>query len=253
MIFANIDSIVRRGLLENGLPIHYYAELLFHSATCLRELTFDSLKVINTLNLPVNSYGGVDIPGDCQDVLSVSVPAGNGLQALPKQEWLNPLRLHSPVTGEFVPYNVNPSTNEVDNTFFWFPGILSTYYWNVSSYGEPTGGFYGAPGGSNMGYNVFPERRQIQMTDGFVDSNVIVMYVSDGQSVDSATQIDVKAFSTIRSWQDWKRSPNANDDSSPEGKYFYNQKRRLRSLLNDLTRTDLLNIIRNAYCASIKS
>lgn len=252
MIFANLDAIVRRGLLENGLPIHYYPEFLFHSATCLRELTFDTLKVINTQNLPVNSYGAIDIPGDCQDILSVSNPVGDSLSALPKQEWLNPLRIFNPPTGEFIPYSLN-TDNQADNTFFWFPGIWGSYYWNVSAYGEPTGRFFGAPGGTSIGYKIIPERRQIQMTDGFQGENIIVMYVSDGQSTDSATQIDIKATQTIRAWQEWKRSPNANDDNSPEGRAFYNQKRILRGRLNDMTRTDLLNILRNAYSAAIKS
>jgi hypothetical protein len=230
---------------------HYYSEFLFHSATGLRELTFDTLKVINTQNLPVNSYGAVDIPSDCQDVLSVSIPAGGGLSALPKQEWLNPLRVHSLTTGEFVSHN--GSADDTDNNLFWFPGIWGTYYWNVSSYGEPTGRLFGAPGGTSIGYNVFPERRQIQMTRGFENGNVIVMYVSDGQSVDNATQIDIKAFQTIRAFQEWKRSENANNDNSPEGRSFYNQRRLLRARLNDMTRTDLLNILRNAYTAAIKS
>ena len=47
MRLSTLDEITRRGLLEDGLPIHYYFEYLTHGATCLRELSFDTLKIIN--------------------------------------------------------------------------------------------------------------------------------------------------------------------------------------------------------------
>jgi len=90
------------------------------------------------------------------------------------------------------------------------------------------------------------------MTEAFIGSNVVVQYISDGQSVDAASQIDYLAFSTIRSYQDWKRSGNANNDNSPEGRAFYNQKRLLRAKLNPLTIMDIRNIIRTSYTAGIK-
>lgn len=256
MIFATLDQIVRRGLLEDGLPIHYYSEFFYHSATSLRELSFDTLKIINTVNLPVNEYGAFDLPGDFVDDLSVSVPVGGDLFDLPKQSRLSPLRIHSPVTGQFVPNtsDTNALNSTLANEFLGFP-IGWNLYWNVNDYGEPTGRFYGASGGTQQGYQIFKERRQGQMTGGFVcqDSNIVLMYISDGQSLDNATQIDMQAFQTIRSFQEWKRSPNANDDNSPEGRAFYNQRRLLRARLNDLTRVDILNIIRQAYTAAMKN
>ena len=99
MLFATLDEITRRGLLEDGLPIHWYPEFLYHGATCLRELNFDTLQLINTANLPVNSYGGVDLPDDFSDDLSVSVPVGSALAPLPKQDYITPLRIHSTTRG----------------------------------------------------------------------------------------------------------------------------------------------------------
>ena len=115
MNLTTIDEIIRRGLLEDGLPIHWYAEFLYHSSTCLRELSFDTLKIVNTANLPVNSYGAVDLPADFSDDIAVCMPIGAGLYPLPKQDWLSPIRIHDTTSGEFVPYN-SVSTEETDNT-----------------------------------------------------------------------------------------------------------------------------------------
>jgi len=71
--------------------------------------------------------------------------------------------------------------------------------------------------------------------------------------VDNASQIDYMAFSTIRAYQDWKTSGNRNNEYSPEARGFYNQKRRLRTLLNPLTKTDIQNIFHRAYSAAPKN
>lgn len=255
MNLTTIDEIVRRGLLENGLPIHWYSEFLYHSSACLRELSFDTLKIVNTANLPVNSYGAVDLPADFSDDIAVCMPIGAGLYPLPKQDWLSPIRIHDTTSGEFVPYN-SVSTEETDNTVWSLPFGFN-YYWNVDSYGQATGRVFGGGGGTTSGYKVFKERRQIQMTDDFVDStgqtSIVLQYISNGQSVDSASQIDYMAFACIRAFIEWKMSSNKNNESSPEARQFYNQKRTLRTRLNPMTATDLVNLFHRAYRASPKN
>jgi hypothetical protein len=61
------------------------------------------------------------------------------------------------------------------------------------------------------------------------------------------------ATRAIQTWIDWQRSPNATIKDSMEAKTFYNEKRRLKSLLNPITKTDILNTLRNAYTAGIKT
>ena len=97
------------------------------------------------------------------------------------------------------------------------------------------------------------ERRQIQLTDNFQNSNVVLLYISDGQRADNATQVETMAQQAIQAWCDWKRSPNAAIKDSYEAATFYNEKRLLRARLNDLTKTDILNIIRNSYTGAPKS
>jgi len=250
MLLSNLDIICRRWLLERGLPIHYYCEALFHSATCIQILTQDTLQIINAANLPTDATGSADLPDDFDEDLSVCIPVGQALIELPKQDWITPLRIHDTTSGAFVPYN-ELVEDEGETSFFGFTGAWS-YYWNIDAYGGFTGRQFGSTGGTNIGYKILKQQRRIQMTEGFIDSNIVLLYVSDGQRADSASQVDTKAGETVKAFIDWKRSPNRSNEYSPEARSFYNQKRRLRTLLNPLTKTDIINIFRKSYTASIK-
>jgi len=166
---------------------------------------------------------------------------------------INPIRVHNTTTGLFEPHAnaANLDTNEL--TFF---GINTSYfwYWNVNDYGEPTGRYFGANGGSYQnGYKVIKERRQIQLTGGFTSGDAVLLYVSNGQSVDNATQVDWDAFAAIQAYSDWKRSPSAALKDSPEARTYYNERRTLVANLSDLTVTDIKNIYRSQYTAAMKS
>lgn len=250
MITATLDQICRRGLLESSLPIHFYLEYLLHSATCLRELTFDTLKIYNFANLVIDDTGNAVLPDDFVEDISCCLPAGQSLIPLPKQKWITPIRIHDS-TGAFVPYSDQAHT---DNTnFFGFPLIGTTWFWNVSSFGEPTGGFYGARGGTNSGYQVFKQQRRIQLSEGLSGTNIVLIYVSDGSSIDNATQIDPQAFSTVTAFINWKISPNRDNKDSPEGRNYTAQRRLLVARLDDLDCPTVRNILHNAYSATVKN
>jgi len=249
MIFTNLDIISRRYLLEKGLPIHYYPEALFHSSSCLRELTFDTLKIVNTRDLPVDNTGAIDLPDDFADDVMLAFNTGATLQPIPHRDTINPLRVHNTTTGEFEKQSTNIGLHP-DGLFFPFVGW--TWYWNMSDYGEPTGRLFGANGSNPRGYKVIRERRQIQVYGG-KETHMVLQYISDGQSVDAATMVDVQAFATIQAYIVWKRSPNPDNEFSPEGRLYLNQKRKLRARLNGLTTEDVKNIIRGGYTAAIKN
>lgn len=251
MIFSNIDSICRRTLLERGLPLQFYLEELLHSTACVRELSFDTLQIINTLQLPVNEYNSIDLPGDFVYDLGLSIAWGGRLVPVPKDDSLTPLRYHDD-TGAYV----NPTTDATglspQNTFGFGSGI--GWYWNINDYGEPTGRFFGAKGASNInGYKVVTNRRQIQLSQTFTADTAVLSYISDGQRADNATQIDVQATACIQAYSAWKKSPNRDNENSPEGRGFYNQKRLLRARKDDLTKTDIIQILRRSYTASMKN
>lgn len=253
MTTISLDQISRRWLLEQGLPIHFYAEGLYQAATCLRELSFDALKIINFANLPVDSTGNIYTPEDFVDDLAVTLPLGQSLASLPKQDWITPIRLHDSVTGEFVPYQGQGLNVDGSRTFWGFPGGWGTWSWNVNSFGESTGGYFGASGGTNSGYQVFKAQRRIQLSEDLINTNVVLLYISDGQSADAATQIDPLAFATINAFIRWQRSNNRDNKDSPEGRLFYNERRRLIARLDPLTTEDVKNVLRQSYTAAIKN
>lgn len=251
MIWNNLDSLVKRWLLERSLPIHYYAEGLFHSSAAIRELSFDTLQIINAVRLPVGNYNEIILPSDFVEDLALTIPVGDELQPVPKKNSLSPLSMVDNTTGAFIsPTNPN---NAVEQSLFGLP-FSWTWFWNVNDYGEPTGRFFGAGGGAHLnGYQVFKKQGQIKVTSTFTSDTVVLLYISDGQRADNATQIDTQATATIQSYIDWKRSPNAALKDSGEARTFYNEKRLLRARLDDLTPTDIKQIFRENYNASIKN
>lgn len=251
MIFTNLDQITRRNLLERGLPIHYYLEELLHASSCIRELSFDSLYIVNTLSLPIGDYGEIDLPGDFVDDVCLCLGNGGMLRPIPKNDMINPLRFHDS-TGDYVKPPNNSLYRDYGYQFGFGPNW--SFYWNINDYGEATGRFFGARGASDrIGYKVIRERRQIQVTAACTGGEAVLMYISDGQRADNATQIDVEAFSTIQAWINWKRSPNADNPMSPEASSFNRAKRLLRARKDELTPVDVINIVRRSYTASIKS
>lgn len=251
MTITSLDEIVNRCLLETGKPIHWYSEYLYNSATCLRELSFDTLQVINTKILTLNSYYAIDLPADYSDVVMVGVQAGGKIQPVPQTTGLNPLR-NMDENLQYVPYSDSGTGEQGSGASGFTPGAM--WFWNMNEWGEPVGRYYGAGGGAKAnGYQVFKERGQIQLTETFTSPTAVLMYVSDGQSVDNATQIETKAFSTISAYISWKTSPNRNNEYSPEGRMFSNARRRLRARMNSLTGVDVVNIIRKNQIASPKS
>lgn len=250
MLYTTLDIIVRRNLLEGGFPIHYYAEELFHSSTCLRELTFDTLKVINTRNLPINSYGAIDFPDDFSDDVGLSFATGATLRPLPHKDSINPLRVHDTTSGQFVG---QPASTNINVGDLFFPFVGYTWYWNVSDYGEPTGRIFGANGGNPYGYKVIKERRQIQLYGGVNSGSAILQYISDGQSVDNASMVDTQAFATFQAYINWKKSPNKYNEFSPEGRLYYNTKKKLRTRMSGMTSADIINVFRSGYTAAIKN
>lgn len=250
MVYTNLDIITRRTLLEKGLPIHYYAENLYHASACLRELSFDTLKIVNTQLLPINSYNAIDLPDDYVDDVAVCFNWGEVLQPIPHKSSINPLRIHNPTTGDFTSHT---NTGQFDNNGLFYGMVGWTWYWNINDYGEPTGRLFGANGGGVNGYKVIKERRQIQLTGDFPTQSIVLQYISDGQTANAASLIDPQAISTIQAYQSWKSSPNANNPYSPEAANYNKERRKLRARLNPLTTVDIKQIIRQNYTAAINS
>lgn len=251
MLFASLDEITKRSLIDNGLPIHFYVEHLSYAAACIRELSIDSLRIVRTARLPINDYHAVDLPDDFVDDVSCGIPVGQFIMPITKKNSITDLRNRNTTTGEYEDYQgVTSETSQ--SGLFLNPGWL--WFWNVNDFGEPTGRQFGANGGSTLnGYKVVKERRQIQLTESFTGAEIVLVYISDGQSADNATNIDMQAFSCVQSYIGWKTSPNRHIKDSPEARTFYNEKRILRARMNDMTVVDLRQVLYNSYSATLKN
>jgi hypothetical protein len=251
MQLLTLDIICRRWLLDRSLPIHFYAEALFHASTAVRELSKDTLKIVNTKNIPVDATGSAVLPDDFSSDIACCLAAGEFLQPIPHNSKINPLRIHSSTTGEFTVHPDADNTNVNNSLLFGSSGVL--WFWNVDSLSEFTGRYFGGNGGTNRGYKVIKEQRRIQLTGDFASGNVIFQYISNGQGVDNASQIDWQAFRAISTYIDWQKGQGATNKDSAEGRTYYNEKRLLRANLSELTIADILNTLRKAYTAGLKN
>ena len=246
MIFTTLDIIVRRTLLERRLPIHWYVETLVHCSTCLRELNFDTLQIINTVTLTPNQAGQADLPCDFTQEVGMFLPIGQYLSPIVHRDNITPLVNYN-TTGQPVPYSQNP-TAPINTTIpFDWPG--GNWYWNVNDLGENLGRLFGYDTTlfNPNGYIIVPERGQVQFTETFTQPSAVFMYISDGQTITNASQITPMAIITLQAWNDWKRSKNAANDMSPEGMTYKRARKMLRSRLSDLSLLDIKQIIRSNY------
>jgi hypothetical protein len=239
MRYTTLDKIIRRNLLAKRLPLHYYVEFMVHASTCLRELTFDSLRIINTVELELNDY--------YVDWTKVGLKMSQFIQPITQRDSINRLRNQNS-QGEYITYQ-DPATFNMD--FPFWPG-----YWmfqNIDDLGENLGRLYGFNTGLVPdGFKIIKERNQIQFLETSRDSTYVMEYISDGQTSDNASQVDQYAWSAIEAYINWKRSPNADNDRSPEAFNYKHQRGVLRARMNETTGYDIRQILYRNYRASIK-
>lgn len=247
MRFITLDKIIRRNLLAKRLPLHYYVEYLVHASTCLRELTFDSLRIINTVELTLNDYCAADLPCDYVDWTKVGIKMGQYVRPITQRDSVNRLR-NQDSQGDYIKYQ-EPSMYNMD--FPYWPGFWM--FQNVDDLGENLGRFYGYNAGNVPdGFKILKERSQIQFLESSRNTVFVLEYISDGQTSDNASQVDPYAWSAIEAFINWKRTPNADNDHSPEAFNYKSQRRLLRARMSELTLYDLRQILFRNYRASIK-
>lgn len=248
MKYTTLDKIIRRNLLAKRLPLHYYVEFMVHASTCLRELTFDTLRVVNTVELTLSDSFAVDLPCDFVDWTKVGVKMGQYVQPITQRDTIDRLPAYNS-QGQVTTYS-DPDTVNLD--FPFWPGFWM--FQNIDDLGENLGRLYGFNvGAATDAFKVLRERRQIQFTETMNTDTIVLEYISDGQTSDNATQIDPYAQSAIEAFINWKRSQNADIDRSPEARTFYNQRRVLRARMSQVTIADIRQILYSNYRASIKN
>lgn len=242
--------------MQKRYPLHFYLQFLKFASDALRELSFDTLKVIKIARLPVNSYNAIELPCNYVDLVALGVEWGAYVQPLVASDAINRLP-HYNNEGQITKYpDVSYDDSKSGNIFG--VGFLGYNWVTWNEYNEPTGRLYGLgnfPGAN--GYKIIIERNIIQLDDASCSKWAVLSWISDGQDCDSATMVDTYAIKTIESYIVWQlklHSRAYSDGQAAEAeRIFINDHKNLRARKNDLTCADIRNIIRKQSHASIKT
>lgn len=253
MKLRTVDGIVRSALLQRGFSIHWYLQALKYSCDCLRELTFDSLKNVNTIVLPVNSTGAADLPCDFVDWVKIGTRVGQYVAPLVAKEGINRLQ-NLNASGNPIVYGQLTDSTDVDTD-----GLLISTDILVSDYSDgytPYFHWFGFNAGNLQdGFKVIRERSQIQLDEQAEMSSIVLEYISDGSSSDNATKVHPYAQKTIEAyifWQFKEYGRFGEGERQRAQNEFSSQRTTLRRRLNDMSADDYKRIARRSYVATIK-
>lgn len=243
MRFIKLDHIVRSVIHQKQLKIHWYLQFLKYASDCLRELTFDTLKTINTKRLSVTDYKAVVLPCDFVDWTKVGIEVNQKIQPLVQTSGINRLnKLGANGAATTFGSSVEP---------IWATGIFSDY-------GASLGRWYGVGAGfEGDTFKYLPERNEIQLNESLDVTEIVLEYISNGACVDAATKVDPYAQKTIEAYIDWQyklhsRAYGISERREAEREY-YQQLRFLRARKSDLnTIEDFKRSVIRGYKASIK-
>lgn len=259
MTLYTLDSICRSAILKKRYSLHWYVDCLLAAVHCLRELSFDDLRTVNTKLIPVDKVLSVaELPADFVDEVQVGVRIGQLVKPLVPQDSINNLQNFN-ASMQPIPYNeTNPDGS---NPFpLYYGGLLGTW-WNTShynNYGEPTGRFYGFGTGAQYDtYKIIKQRNQIQINETLSVDSIVLQYISSGIDADAATQVDPYAVATIEAYIMWQLKEHRSDIGEGEKERakaaYINQREILRARKNPLTLDVLKRIISKNTKQSIKS
>lgn len=236
MTTASLDYIVKNYLLKKGYPLHWYMQFMVYAADCLRELTFDDLRVINTKILPVDqTINAAYLPDDFQDYVTVGVMVGQRIRPLTPTNTLNPLvNLDTNTNYSEQEWNDNVTPPDSTQTQLYYGALPYAQWFTVhyNDFGENIGRFFGLGAGYQEDtFQIFKERNQIQLDQHFYVENIILQYVSDGQSADAATQIDPYAIKTIQAFIEYQMKQHNRNYNMGERQLAQNDYVRERKIL----------------------
>jgi hypothetical protein len=152
---------------------------------------------------------------------------------------------------------VPPGSNE--NQLYY--GALPYAQWftvRYNDYGENIGRFFGLGAGYQEDtFQVFKERNQIQLDQKFYVENIVLQYVSDGQSADAASQVDPYAIRTIQAYIEYQmkahnRTYNMGERQLAEN-YYIKERKILRARKSDWSVEKIKRIVQKNTMGAPKS
>lgn len=242
MTTTSLDAIVNNLLLQRRYSLHWYLEFLLYTKQCVEELGFDGeIETLRAVVLPLNSNHAIQIPNDYVDWVRVSLFIDGYIHPLVPDDSLNLIPNYDE-NFDIQPYSSGvASINSTAEPPIYYPsGTASAYFWsnNWNMFGENLGRMFGG----TIQYDTFRENRarnEIKINELLNINYVLLEYQGNGLSADNATQIDVRAASTIREYSMWKFKENNRTYSSSEANMSYMQyvaeRQKLRARKSDLT------------------
>lgn len=252
MIYQSLDNITRSMLLQKGLPLHWYVQFLKYAADCFRELCYDSMRAVNTVELSIDQRNkAANLPCDYIDWVEVGIPQGQFIKPLVQRNTITNLTNYT-TQGQPTTYGV-PTTAPQD--FYFWPG----YWWysNIDDLGENLGRMFGGSPWQANGFKVIKERGQIQFDEAIPSAVVVLVYVSSGMTMNNTTRIDPLAQACIEAAIDWKYKLHSKRFSPGEAEQAFQhykiELRRFRARKNEITPWDLRQAIYKNYMAAPKT
>ena len=238
--FVTLDEVIQGLLVDEGKSSeHEYLRYFNIGLRGLKELNFDTVRQIKSVELQLDSKNTVTLPSDYVSYIKIGVADYNGnVSYMGIRENIN-----------FVPGT--QSTTVQDNTEN--PPIFS-----YNNYDNSLWGRYGQGGGNNA--NGYYRENLNDRTIEFSNSNgpIILEYVSDGSTGLTGTEIKIHAFAeeALRSFIYWKsvqrkRAINMNEKMAAKNEY-YNQKRLSRARMQSFNKNEALQTSRKAFKQSPK-
>lgn len=228
MNYVTLDTIVRSTLMRRGYSLHWYVQFLKHSADCLRELGFDTLKNVNTKVIPVTAGNVVKLPCDFVDWTKVGTKAGQYVSSLTQNEAIS--RLHNYSGSSIANYGAGSFYNGY------------SYDWNYHNDG---GTAFRTMGGTSAGFKLLRERSEIQLSEQITATEIVLEYIGDGTLCDNATKINPYAQAAIEAYVVWQLKEHNRNYGAGERQLakqdFINEHKKLRSRLNPITCNDIIN------------
>jgi hypothetical protein len=238
--FVTLDEVIQGLLVDEGKSSeHEYLRYFNIGLRGLKELNFDTVRQVKSVELQLDSKNTVTLPSDYVSYIKIGVADNNGnVSYMGIRENIN-----------FVPGT--QSTTVQDNTEN--PPIFS-----YNNYDNSLWGRYGQGGGNNA--NGYYRENLNDRTIEFSNSNgpIILEYVSDGSTGLTGTEIKIHAFAeeALRSFIYWKsvqrkRAINMNEKMAAKNEY-YNQKRLSRARMQSFNKNEALQTSRKAFKQSPK-
>lgn len=248
MNVISLDAIVKNILLKRRYSMQYYLDFLVPAKDCLRELAFDGeIDTIRYVLRPINLNNAIDLPEDYVDYARVSYRVGQYLRPLVEDRTLD-LVPNFDSNFDIQPY-ADGIASDPSNPSLAYLGYAAPYWWSVNfnSFGENLGRQFGGVNSYNDTFRVNRERNEIKINENLSVNEIVLEYIGNGLSADSATHIDAYAQNTIEAYALYQfylhnRTYSQAEANQMELKYM-NEREILRARRSDLTLDNLRRIV----------